>query len=545
MMEKADISAAVISAFKARGFTYLKRSPSRGFLLRGPLETSEGNHECIVGIPPNFDRPPSIVLVRVPDALKPIAPHIDSSGGICYLSRQSIALNIFDPVGQMLGCLNRAQKVLGQLLRKELVDDLAEEFFAYWGNDTYHCYFDFRVGRHRKLHAVVDFKYIRDLIVVFVTDDVDRTLAKSEMLGYEVGRAAHLVERIFTKVEPRPLQQNWPPANLGDLVQWQSVQDSRTARKIVERVAQAVERNADFLTVMIESPKFFYAFLVCLRLDGNSPIKAELRKKSVLYRSSVIPLRSWRIDESYIVRRNVPGMKTLEHKKIVVVGCGTIGGYLAEMLVKAGAGAGEGELILVDSDSLTASNLGRHRLGFPSLEHNKANALRDELSRSMPDARIRALPIDVRKANFTKVDLLIDATGEQTVSDYLAASYTGPTQLNVWIEGPGIAVRALIRRNSQEGCIQCLTQFVRQGGYASTVEEMPKVYAGQGCESEFVPFPASVSMQAACLASEMVMDWAAGKESPALRTQVVNRAFTKSAQDCTPPKLPECPACSI
>jgi hypothetical protein len=237
-------------------------------------------------------------------------------------------------------------------------------------------------------------------------------------------------------------------------------------------------------------------------------------------------------------------MKTLEHKKIVVVGCGTIGAYLAEMLVKAGAGAGEGELVLIDSDILSAANLGRHRLGFPSIGHNKANALRDELSRSMPDARIRSLPIDVRKANLTKADLIVDATGEQTVSDYLAASHTGTTQVNVWIEGPGVAVRALIRRNAQEACVQCLTQLVREGAYATTVEDMPKVYAGQGCESEYVPFPASVSMQAACLASEMVMDWAAGKASPALRTQVVDRAFMKSAPDCTIPKLPGCPACS-
>ena len=155
MIDKADVSASVISAFRARGFTYLKRSPGGGFLLRGPLKTSEGNHECIVAIPQNFDRPPSIVLVRVPEVLKPIAPHINSSGGICYLSRQSIALNIFDPVGQMLGCLNRAEKVLGQLLRDELVDDLAEEFFAYWGTDKFHCYFDFRIGSRKKLQAIV------------------------------------------------------------------------------------------------------------------------------------------------------------------------------------------------------------------------------------------------------------------------------------------------------------------------------------------------------------------------------------------------------
>lgn len=544
MIEKADSSAAVISAFNARGFVYLKRSAGGGFLLRGLLKTSEGSHECIVGIPPNFDRPPSVVLINVPDALKPIAPHIDSSGGICYLSRQSIAINIFDPVGQMLGCLNRAEKVLGQLLRSELVNDLAEEFFAYWGSERFYCYFDFRVGSSQKLQAIVDLKYIRDVIVVFVTDDVERTFAKSETLGYQVGRVTRTVERIFTKIEPRPFQQNWPPATLGDLVRWQSIQDSRSARRIVERVTQAAERGEGYLTVMIESPKFFYAFLVFLRLEGGSPNKAELRKKSVLYSSSIVPLRGWRIDERYVIGRNVPSMKTLEHNKIIVIGCGTIGGYLAEMLVKAGAGAGSGELVLVDSDILSAANLGRHRLGFPSIGHNKADALRNELSRDMPDARLRSVPVDVRQANLAKADLIIDATGEQTVSDYLASRHPRTAQLNVWIEGPGVAVRALIRRNGQEACIQCLTQLIRQGEYASTVEEMPKVYAGQGCESEYVPFPASVSMQAACLASEMVMDWAAAKESPALRTHVVDRAFTRIAQDCTPLKLPDCPACS-
>jgi hypothetical protein len=543
MIEREDISASVLSAFKARGFTYRKRSSTGAFVLTGPLHTSEGSHECVVLIPQNFDRPPSIALLTVPEVLKPIAPHMDSSGGICYLSRQSIAMDIFDPVGQMLGCLNRAEKVLGQVLRNELVEDLAEEFFAYWGTNKFHCYFDFRVGSSQKLQVIIDRKFIPQAVVVFVTDDVERTTAKSKILGYEASPLTHSVERVYTKVEPRPTQQEWPPKTLGDLIQWQSLQDSRATRKIIEGVSQAAERGEDYLTVMIESPKFFYAFLVFFRLEGDSPTKVELRKKSVLHSSHVIPLRGWRIDERYIIQRNVPGMKTLEHKKIIVIGCGTIGGYLAEMLVKAGAGAGTGELVFVDSDTLSAANLGRHRLGFPYVGRNKADALREELKRNMPDARIRSLPVDVRKANLSRTDLIIDATGEQTVSDYLAFTHARTSQLNVWIEGPGVAVRALIRRNANEACVQCVTRLVRQGRIPSTIEEMPIVYAGQGCESEYVPFPASVSMQAACLASEMVMDWVARKNAPALRTQVVDRAFTKSQEDCTLLQLPDCPAC--
>lgn len=546
MTDREEVTASVLAAFKARGFRYVGRNAEKEWVVTGPLVTTEGRYQCNISIPPNFDRPPSIDLVTVPDALKPIAPHIDSSGGICYLSRHSISLNIFDPVGQMLGCFERAEKVLGQLLRNELVEDLAEEFFAYWGTDDSHCYFDFRVGTTRKLQTMVDLRFMPRVVLVFVTDDVSRTVVKSKAMGFELNPVLCTVEKIYTKIDPRPLQHQWPPKNLGELVQWQAVQDSKTSRRIVERVAQAAEKGEGFVTVLIETPKFFYSFFVLLRPTASAarPTKVELRRKSVLYSSAVFPLRSWRIDESYIIQRNIPGMKTLENKKIIVVGCGTIGGYLADMLVKAGAGAGDGELVLIDPDRLSPGNLGRHRLGFPYLEQKKAIATRDELVRNMPDATIKALAVDVKEANLAKAALIIDATGEQTVSDYLASAHSHVPQLNVWIEGPGVAVRALIRREEGEACVQCLTRLLRKGEYSSTVEDMPKVYAGQGCESEYVPFPASVSIQAACLAFDMVMDWSAGVATPALQTRVLNQEFTKKQADCDVPRQSECPACS-
>lgn len=543
MINKEDISASVVEAFVMRGFSYLRRS-SGGFLLKGPLHTSEGSHDCIVSIPQNFDRPPAVVLCKIPACLRPIAPHIDSSGGLCYLSRSSIEINIFDPVGQMLGCLERAEKVLGQLLRNELVEDLAEEFFAYWGEDFCHCFFDFRVGATQDLRAVVHRSPDGQSPIIFITDDVYRTSGKSTILGYPVREPVCQVARIYTRKEPRPTQHEWPPKTVGSLLKWQSVQDSRTSRKIEERISQAAERGTDPLVVMIESPKFFYAFVVSFKSSvGDRIDKVELRKKAVLHRCSIYPLKGWRIDEAYITQRNVPGMTTLEHKQIILVGCGTIGGYLADMLVKAGAGAGTGELTLIDPDTLRASNLGRHRLGFPYIDKKKSDALAQELRTGMPDANVRSLPVDVHSASLSKADLIIDATGEQTVSDFLASAHGKISQLYAWIEGAGVAVRALIRRNNQEACIQCLTRFVREGEYASTVEQIPKVYAGQGCENEYVPFPASVSIQAACLAFEMIMDWAADANSAALRTRVVDRNFTAHSQDCTPLKRADCPAC--
>lgn len=545
MTVSADAASAVIEAFTRRGFRYDSRTPSGHFVLIGPLQTPAGPHECEVQLRSDFSAPPSVRLLQVPDELKPIAPHVDSEGGICYLSKSSVAINIFDPVGQMLACLNRAERVLAQLLRRELVADLAEEFFAYWGEDFCHCFFDIKENRSANLKCMVGTPANYRGAIFFITDDVKRTSVKSKVLGCDVHEVPWPVYRIYTKAVPRPQLDQWPPASLGDLLAWQALLEPRASRKISERIGQAAEKGNPAAIIMVESPNFLYAFVVRFKaFGGRTYSKTELRKKTVFNSSEVTALSGWRIDERYITQRNMPGMKTLVDKRIVLIGCGTIGGYLADMLVKAGAGAGEGELFLVDPDTLKASNVGRHRLGFSYVDQLKVKALMSELKACAPDANLRALPVDVRKANLGKIDLLIDATGEQVISDYLAVTYGKSTQLSIWIEGPGIAVRGLLRPDASGACFHCLTVYNRNGKYLSTQETLPQIYAGQGCEQEYVPFPATVSIHAACLACEMTLDWVAGNETPTLRTRVLDRAFNAATPDCVPKRLSECPACS-
>jgi molybdopterin/thiamine biosynthesis adenylyltransferase len=539
-MESADISSSVVEAFKERGFSYIHRSATGFYALSGPLRTTEGVHQCVILLPPNFDTPPHISLTPVPDALKPIAPHIGTSGGICYLSRASIALNIFDPVGQMLRCLERAEEVLGQILRGELVQDLAEEFYAYWGDDFCHCFFDFKDIKSPHLRCLAG-TIVNDLACIFfITDDGKRTAAKSKMLGYDVSEVLWPVVRIFTRGIPRASQGEWPPKTLGALLAWQKDFDSRACRKIEEGVAQAAERGHGAVVILVESPKFLYSFAVFFSRKS----KIELRRKTTLFSCAIIVMHGWRVDERYITERNVPGMKTLLNKRIVLVGCGTVGGYLAEMLVKAGAGAGNGELLLIDDDTLTAGNLGRHRLGFPQINQNKAKALAKELKSAMPDANLRALGVKVQQSHLGKPDIIIDATGEQTVSDYLAVTYQQVPQLSAWVEGPGVAVRAFLRSSGADACMQCLTLHTRAGAYDATVEVLPAVFSGQGCEQEFVPFPGTVSIQAACLAAELVMDWVGGVASAALRTRIIDRAYKLKTADCAVPRFEGCPACA-
>lgn len=61
---------------------------------------------------------------------------------------------------------------------------------------------------------------------------------------------------------------------------------------------------------------------------------------------------SIRMDDKYVAERNVPEGPTLAGKRVALIGCGTIGGFLAELLVKAGAGLNDGDLALIDPDIL-------------------------------------------------------------------------------------------------------------------------------------------------------------------------------------------------
>ncbi len=539
-----DISSAVIDAFTARGFQYKSRSRDGRYILTGSLKANEEAHFCEIKLRPDFSSPPEITLLEIPVKLKPIAPHLNSKGTLCYLSKSSVSLNIFDPVGQMIACLERAEFVLGQILRNEVVEDLAEEFFAYWGENYAYCYFDFDNTKSKDLICMYG-EYKKNSMIFFITDNPDRSQFKVDVLGYPIQERDFPVIKIFTRVTPRPLQGKWPPKNLSELLDWQTMIDSRSSRKIYDGLAVVAERGQHISIVLIQSPNYIYAFAVFFPKNGDFYLdKKELRKKSNLRRSTILAMNNTRVDENYIIQRNIPNMKTLQGKRIAIIGCGTIGGYLADMLVKAGAGFGEGTFVLFDHENLSAANIGRHRLGFSYVEKNKAASLCTELMVLLPDAKISAVPADVRKANLEKFDLIVNATGEQVIGDYLAATYRDATQLSVWIEGPGVAVRALLQSERGDGCYHCLTMHNLEGNLISTVEPMPLLFAGQGCEQEFVPFPATVSIHAACLACELIMDWINGKTKSTLRTKVLNSNFQLATPDCTLTKRTDCPACN-
>lgn len=541
-MSSVTAVADVIEAFKQQGFEFLGKTDNGWFKLRGVMTppSADKGYPCEVQLDPTFFDLPRIRLLDIPPELPKAVPHLGADGGLCYLAKGTVVLDIYDPIGQSLACLQRAAAVLGQILKGEMIDDLAEEFFAYW--DGRFCFVDMQgedPGRQNCIVATANGNPSW-----FITDNEDRTKRKLNSLGYKVTDRAVLTYRVKTTAQPRPLTSHWPPETVGDVLTWQSTLDPRCRRKIHERIKEGERKKAKGVLIIIESPLMTYGFAVLFDHQVSQKNKIADRRDSS-YGLRVMPLSVIRIDDRYLAQRNIPKSKTLAGKRIALVGCGTIGGYLSDMLVKAGAGTCRGKLTLVDFDALLPQNIGRHRLGFPDLLLNKAEAMAKELKRLSPGADVHALPVDVRQAQLGKLDLLIDATGEESLGHWLCGRYPAPTpMLSVWIEGPGTAVRALLRMNVSGACYRCLWHSHRKGELRSTLDPLPTILAGHGCEGLYVPFPASVSVQAASLGAEMALDWINGVHSPALRTRLIDPTHQLATPDCDPLQDRDCPICN-
>lgn len=541
-MSSVAAVADVVEAFKQQGFKFVGKTANGWFKLRGlliPPGTDKGC-PCEVQLDPTFFDLPRIRLLEIPPELPKAVPHLGAEGSLCYLAKGTVVLDVYDPVGQSLACLQRAAAVLGQILKGEMIEDLAEEFFAYWNG--WLCFVDMQGNDLGRQNCIV--ARTNEDPLWFITDNEDRTKRKLNSLGYQVTDKTVLTYRVKTTAQPRPLTSHWPPETVGDVLAWQSTLDPRCRRKIHERIKEAERKKANGVLIIIESPLMTYGFAVLFDHQVSQRAKPVDRRDSS-FALKAMPVSVIRIDDRYLAQRNIPQSKTLAGRRIALVGCGTIGGYISDMLVKAGAGTCGGKLTLVDFDFLLPQNIGRHRLGFPDLLLNKAEAMAKELKRLSPGVEVHALPVDIRQAQLGKLDLLIDATGEESLGHWLCRRYRAPTpMLSVWIEGPGTAVRALLRANTSGACYRCLWHSQRRGELRSTLDPLPTILAGHGCEGLYVPFPASVSVQAASLGAEMALDWINGIHSPALRTRLIDQTHQLATPDCDPLQDRDCPICN-
>ena len=113
----------------------------------------------------------------------------------------------------------------------------------------------------------------------------------------------------------------------------------------------------------------------------------------------------------------------LRKRRVFLAGCGGLGGYLLEHLLRLGVG----EITVCDGDVFQESNLNRQLLALPeNLGRSKAEAARARAARVAPDTVVRALPVFLTAENAAGLvdghDLALDALDSPAARRVLAGA---------------------------------------------------------------------------------------------------------------------------
>ncbi|MEI8573890.1 MULTISPECIES: ThiF family adenylyltransferase [Methylomonas] len=508
---------------------------------------------------------PVIKILEYPSHLPALLPHLSSEGNLCYFAPGSIVLDRYNPATAIDQCLVQATDVLNKILEDSdyRIHDIQNEFLSHWLLDQGRIPWLVLKGTIDTTKVSTNYFILGDddNRKAIISDDANEVEIIAGSLGFSKPKISKCKCWILHTEKFPTIPDNTLPKTVKELFEWLKSWDNILYvrfQNILEKEQEYLQYS--FVTFAISSPVGWVGFgfdldtitlLAAKKTAGKRGPK--LYKQFLHGRGSggnIFRVHITDISADFVHNRNL-SFSDLKDKRIVLIGCGAIGGFLAQSLVRLGAGTGcRGELILIDPDTLAPDNLGRHVLGYSSLFKLKAVALRDELLKQFPLSRIFAEPINITKySKLFASDLLIDATGEEAISEMLNASQIAkrpkaPPILHIWIVGNGEATQSLWVDSEKYGCFHCLrlpnTQNYREERYKILKAEPERGFIG--CQA-FTPYAVSASISAAALATDSIIDWIKGDPSPRFRTRAVENANIRQVKNQNISPLDGCVAC--
>lgn len=256
-------------------------------------------------------------------------------------------------------------------------------------------------------------------------------------------------------------------------------------------------------------------------------VKLSLDKKRAFPLTSE-KMRLWKIEPIFVEVFNKELMLprsganlSLDNKKVLLIGCGSVGSEIAHKLGSAGIG----HIDIADPDKFSTSNLYRHTLDGYMTDWPKALAVTFQLQAKFPwlngDGYCYSL-LDYRNQETLRAyDLIIIAIGapthERLFHEYLVKSGVKVSVIYSWLEGYGIGGHAVLDLPHKPGCLRCAYVEANSGirGLASNLnfieadQNVVKNYAG--CGEMFIPYGAITSTQTALLAADLAVGYLEGK----------------------------------
>ena len=159
-------------------------------------------------------------------------------------------------------------------------------------------------------------------------------------------------------------------------------------RKFLNKKLKIINRYI-ILAVPAQERDFYIGFWIYHSSQHSSKVEKTIDCR-------VEPIMTKPIDRSYMLRRGGAIDNKFDGKTVLLIGCGSIGGFVAADLCQCGIES----LDILDKDLLSTDNVHRHILGFNDAIKGKykADLMRDYLVDNYPHVEIDPLDYKDRSA---------------------------------------------------------------------------------------------------------------------------------------------------
>ena len=184
-------------------------------------------------------------------------------------------------------------------------------------------------------------------------------------------------------------------------------------------------------------------------------------------------------------------LETLAHSRVAVFGLGGVGGYVVEALARSGVGA----LDLIDSDTVSLSNLNRQLLATrETLGRYKAEVAAERVRSINPLCEVRSycvfyLPETAGQFDFTQYDYVVDAIDTVTGKLMLieAARAAGVPIICSMGTGNKTEPNAFLVTDLQETSVCPLARILRRECRRRGIEHVKVVYSREKPLRSYAP----------------------------------------------------------
>lgn len=487
------------------------------YIIECKLSILEKHIPIIVGIPENWQMNLFDVYIKNKESIDFI-PHIDTHGKICLFDLEGSLIDTdFD--GLLLQSVMKAISTIEDGLNGYNRLDFIDEFDSYWLQLPNIKRGKFVVPNKKKTQLV---KYVskkadkkgKEYVDYLNSLKKEKFFISNKIEDLEIWKLNGETKKnaIYFFIEPK--KYIFPPDGryklkleyVNDLLEYVDAES-------IKGIYSKISKNK-LLIFEIKQPNGVYTLLGIIL--NNASLKFDKSKVEIKCIDHLYPIFIKRCDKLYLTSRtNSTSNNLVVNKKLLLIGCGSIGGYVANELVKSGFE----KITLIDNDFLYEENIYRHLLGIEYVDKYKCVALQEYLNKNIPCLSINSLVDNIEDAvyegniDFKDYDIIISAIGNHNVNRWIN-KYIFKNKIDVpliytWNEVLGIGNHIAYIKYGNMGCYECFIgrdeetmEIYDKTSYCNPGQKISKKVSG--CGTSFIPYSSRISLKTTVMCMDVI-----------------------------------------